>query len=187
MTPLALWAMLCGDAGELHEVHVGHATCWIPCERPRPFGRLLAADDVQISAVPRYRPDSWALGRAHVLWTRLESPACATLLARLPVSPTLVIREGGSSRRTALWALSRPLEGQWITQANERLSCACKGRRGTADASALLPSPWSPITLGRSRPSKAYVEYESDSYMTAAQIVGRLKDAPATDGWRAAA
>jgi hypothetical protein len=187
MTPANLWALLWGDAGQFHEVQVGHATCWIPCSQKRPFTRLMDADDVRVSAVPRYRHDAWALAPAHVLWTRLESPACAGLLARLPTPPTLVVRESGSSRRTALWALSEPLTGQWIKQANERLSHACKGRRGSADPSALIVSPFSRVTLGRTRPSKAYVEYESGAYATARQIVGRLPDAPDTDGWRAAA
>ena len=187
MTPAALWAMLWGERGQVHEVHVGHATCWVPCAQQRAFTRLVSSDDVHLSAVPRHRPDAWALAPAHVLWARLESPACASLLARLPIAPTLVVREGGSSRRTVLWALSAPLEGSWITRANERLSHACQGRRGTADASALILSPFTRVTIGRARPSKAYVEYESDSYATARQIVGRLPDAPDVDGWRAAA
>ena len=37
---------------------------------------------------------------------------------------------------------------------------------------------------GTVKPVKVYVEYESDSYATARQIVGRLKDAPETGGWR---
>jgi hypothetical protein len=69
-------------------------------------------------------------------------------------------------------------------RATERLAYACKGRRKAADASALIPSPFTRITAGRSRPSKLYVEFSSDTYATARQIVGNLRDAPATDGWR---
>lgn len=186
MSPDNLWALLWGDRGQFHELHIARTTCWVPCAQRRPFTRLLAIDDVTVSLVPRTERDALSLGAASVLWARLESPACADSLARLPIGPTLVVREGGSSRRTALWALSRPLCGDWITQANERLSHALQGRRGAADASALFPSPFSRVTT-KARPVKVYAEYESGSYATARQIVGRLRDAPATDGWRAVA
>jgi hypothetical protein len=186
VSPDNLWALLWGDGGQFHELRIAHAPCWIPCAQRRPFARLLRMDDVTISLVPRTEHDALSLGAASVLWARLESPACADALARLPVGPTLVVREGGSSRRWALWALSRPLSGAWITQANERLAHALHGRRGAADASALFPSPFTRLT-GKARPVKVYAEYESDSYTTARQIVGRLRDAPAADGWRQAA
>jgi hypothetical protein len=183
--PVGLWAMLWGDAGQYHEVRVGAATCWVPCEKPRALCRLLAMDDVYVSAVPRTAKDCFALGKAWVVWARLESPECADRLAKLPTGPSLVVREGGSSRRWALWALCEPLEGDWITRATERLAHAVKGRRGAADASALIASPFSRLTAGRSRPSKLYVEYESATRATARQIVGRLPDAPALHDWRA--
>jgi hypothetical protein len=176
MGPQAFWALLWGDAGQWREVRVDGTTCWIPCERPRPLIRLLAgASSAQVGPVSRSAQDTYALAPSWVLWARLERPGCADLLGRLPVGPTLVVREGRSSRRTALWALSRPLCGPWITRANERLAHACQGRRGTADASALIGSPFT---------GSAYIEYESDQISTARQIVGRLKDAPATDGWK---
>jgi len=180
MTPGALWALLWGDGGQYHEIKVGTATCWVPCIRRRPFEALVLEPDVRLSFVPRIDRDPFALAQSYVLWARLERPASADLLSRLPVGPTLVIREGRSSRRTALWALSRPVSGDWITKGNERLSHACKGRRRAADASSLFPSPFSP--------GKSYVEYEDpDSVHTAREVVGRLRDAPATDGWRNAA
>jgi hypothetical protein len=186
MSPENVWALLWGGGGQFHELHVAQATCWIGCGQRRPFTRLLHADDVKVSLVPRTARDALSLGAAHVLWARLESPACAPCLSRLPVAPSLVVREGGSSRRWALWALSRPLRGDWITHANERLSHACQGRRGAADASTLFPSPFTRLT-NKARPVRVYAEFESATYATARQIVGRLRDAPATDGWRLAA
>jgi hypothetical protein len=179
MTPSALWALLWGDGGQYHEMKIGTATCWVPCVRRRPFEHLLTEPDVRVSFVPRTERHAFALGKSYVLWARLERPACANLLGRMPVPPTLVIREGRSSRRTALWALSRPVSGDWITKGNERLSHACQGRRGAADPSSLFPSPFSP--------DKTYVEYENEgSPHTAREIVGRLRDAPDTDGWKQA-
>jgi hypothetical protein len=177
MTPGALWALLWGDGGQYHEVKVGSATCWVPTHKRRAFVELMLEPDVRVSFVPRTERDAFAVAQTHVLWARLERPASADLLSRLPVGPTLVIREGRSSRRTALWALSRPVSGDWIARGNERLSHACKGRRRTADPSSLFESPFSP--------DKTYVEYEdAGPFHTAREIVGRLRDAPATDGWR---
>lgn len=185
--PDGLWCVLWGSRGQFHEVRIGGAVCWIPCEQRRALTRLLRADDCMVSTVPRTAHDPYALAPAWVLWARLEAPACADRLSRLAVAPTLVLREGASSRRTALWALSAPLSGDWITRATERLAHHLQGRRKAADASALIPSPFTRITIGRSKPSKVYVEFSSDTHATARQIVGNLKDAPAKDGWRAAA
>lgn len=177
MTPGALWALLWGDGGQYHEIRLGPSVCWIPTHKRRTFEELMHEPDARISFVPRTERDPFALGDAHVLWARLERPASGDLLSRLPVGPTLVIREGRSSRRTALWGLSRPVSGDFITRGNERLSHACKGRRRAADASSLFDSPFSP--------GKLWIEYEDDGpFHTAREIVGRLRDAPATDGWR---
>jgi hypothetical protein len=182
--PESLWSMLWGNEGQLHEVRVAGATCWIPCARPRALARLLTADDVYVSLVPRTARDVFALAPAWVIWARLEAPECAIRLARFRPAPSLVAREGASSRRIALWALSEPLQGAWTTRATERLAYALKGRRGAADASTLLPSPFTRLTVGRRTPNQVYVEFTSDTYTTARQIVGGLRDAPATDGWR---
>jgi hypothetical protein len=152
MSPDDLWACLWGAGGQFHELRIAGATCWIPCPDRAALTRLLHADDAYVSLVPRTAKDAFALAPAWVLWARLEAPACALHLQRLRTGPTLVAREGASSRRLVLWALSEPLRGAWITRANG-----------------------------------LYLEYVSDTYTTARQIVGGLPDAPATDGWRAAA
>lgn len=187
MTERNLWALLWGAGGQFHEVRVGMATCWVPCAQPRAFERLLHGDDASVSCVPRAHKDDLSWASAHVLWARLDRPACAERLSRLRVPPTLVIREAGSNRRTVLWGLSRPLDGEWLVRATERLSHALEGRRSAARPSALFPSPFTRLTMGRQRPCRCYVEYESDSYASARQIVGSLRDAPDLKDWRAAA
>jgi hypothetical protein len=187
MTGDNLWALLWGAPGQLHEVHVGPARCWVPVERRRAFVRLLGEDDVFVSPVPRAHPDDLSWAQTRVLWARLEAPECAPLLARMRVGPTLVIREGQSSRRTALWALSAPLEGPWIIRATERLAHVLKGRRGAASPTSLIPSPFTRITIGRARPSSCFIEYESETFATAREIVGGLRDAPERHDWRQAA
>ena len=188
MSPSDFWAMLWGPG--LHEIQCryseGPARIWMPCEKRRPFERIVKANDCYVSAVPRMQENSITWGAAHILWLRLDRPDCAERLARLPVGPTLVVREGRSSRRYALWALSRPLSGDWIDRANARLSHACKGRRGAGGASQLILSPFTRITTGK-RDVDVYQEYESQTYATPREIVGRLPDAPDAKAWRAAA
>lgn len=188
MSPADFWALLWGPG--LHEIQCsyseGTARIWMPCDRRRPFARILRADDCYVSAVPRESRDSFSIGDAHVLWARLDRPEAGERLGKVPLAPTLVLREGRSSRRYALWALSRPLSGEWIDRANARLSHACRGRRGAGEATQLVLSPFTRITTA-ARPVPIEIEYESDTYATARQIVGRLPDAPATDGWRQAA
>lgn len=183
-SPLGVWALLWGEPGQFHELRIGAATCWIPCDQPRALTRLLVADDAHVSVVPRTARDKYALGKGWLLSARLESPESADRLSRVPVPPTLVAREGGSSRRTALWWLSVPLDADWVTRASERLAHFLKSRRGAADASALMVSPFTRLTVGRKKPQRVYVEYQTDARSTARQIVGRMADAPATDGWR---
>jgi hypothetical protein len=188
MSPADLWAMLWGPG--IHELrchHEGPTQIWIPTTSRRAFMRALALGDCYVSAVPRRERDSLALGDAHVVWARLERPESAERLGRLPVPPTVVVCEGRSSRRWALWALSRPLEGRWIDQANGRLAHAVRGRRGTADASTLILSPFTSLNVGRRTPMRVRIEWESTTYATARQIVGRLSDPPPLDSWRAAA
>jgi hypothetical protein len=48
-------------------------------------------------------------------------------------------------------------------------------------------SPFTRVTVRRKKPQRVWIEYQSDSYATARQIVGALADAPAADGWKAAA
>jgi hypothetical protein len=187
MEPRNLWAILWGGAGQFHEVRVGVAQCWIPTHQRHALERLLSADDCSISCVPRSHKDDLSWADSHILWVRLERKECADRLARFRVPPTLVIREFGSQRRTALWALSRPLSGPYLVRATERLAYHLQGRRTNARPSALFPSPWTRLTMGRSRPCRTFVEYESDSYATPRQIVGHLADAPDLKNWRAAA
>jgi hypothetical protein len=188
MSPADFWSLLWGPG--IHEITCRYADrtarIWMPCDRRRPFTRIVCADDCYVSAVPRTSEDSFAVGLGWMLWARLERPECGDRLARLPIGPTVVVREGRSSRRYAFWSLSRPLSDEWINRANARLAHACKGRRGAADASQLVLSPFTRLTSA-ARPVSVYVEYESGNISHARDVVGRLPDAPATDGWRQAA
>lgn len=178
MTSAEIATLLWQDGG-LHEVRAYHdgrpIQIWIPCARPRAFARVLDLEDCQISVVPRTESKSWATGRASVVWAVLQSGQATAALERFRPAPTLVVRAGRTHRRWALWALSRPLWGTYIEQATERLSYALHGVRKAASAETLIPSPFS---------APHYIEFETGEIYAPRQIVGHLKDAPPTDGWR---
>lgn len=174
---LMLWQDRC-----LHELHVEHhgrvTRIWIPCEHDRAFARMLDADGCQISLVPRTEEREWSTGQAPVLWVQLQTGKATQALERFRPAPTIVWRSGLSQRRWALWALRRPLRGEWIVRGTERLSYALHGLRRAAQPETLVPSPYSP---------RHWIEYEQPEIFDARQVVGHLRDAPAADAWRHAA
>ena len=184
MTRADLWLLLFTEPSYRHEIHLraperNPAACWIPVEQKVRFERLLDADDCWVSAIPRrIRYDDLSWGDASMLWALLPSPASCTKLERFQPTPTFVWREGRSSRRVAVWSLSRPLRARFVLQATERLAHALGARRKAASPSALIPSPFS----GRWAP-----EFESLGVYTPRQIVGGLRDAPDPNAWKAAA
>jgi hypothetical protein len=190
MTGRNFWALLLADEGCVFEVRVRSegrpALCWIPCHQPAAFCRMLGADDAEIGAVPRTRQDAWYLGRSRVAWVRLETGDSERRLRSFPVAPTLVIREGLPCRRWALWGLSRPLLGDWITRANERLSYALHGVRKAGDAATLIPSPFTSISRGRSKPINCWTEFETNQWHEPRKLLGSLPDAPEIRWQRAA-
>lgn len=172
--------------GCLHELHVRHderpVRIWIPCESYRAFARMLDAENCCFSIVPRTERQPWATGRSPALWVVLQSGTAVKALERFRPAPTLVVRAGRTQQRWALWALSQPLWGAWIERATERLAYALHGLRRAASSDTLLPAPWAKVD-GR----QMWIEYEQPEIFDARQVVGHLKDAPPTDGWRRAA
>lgn len=136
-----------------------------------------------ISAVPRIHDgDSLSLDFASVLWARLEAGKPADVLRRFPVSPTLVLREGRTVRRTALWALSRPLDYDWTVRANRRIAHRLGTRKKDGEPGAFIPVPGS-VADGH----RVWVEHRGEGFYEPAQVVGQLPDAPDPEAWRAAA
>jgi hypothetical protein len=130
--------------------------------------------------------------RFPVLWCRIvDRPGAQrlreTAFARsvLPV-PTVVLREGGSSRYVALWALRRPLTA-WddVVRWNERLSFALSGRRRFAnpDHFSLVP-PGAVIREDGKRPCPVMATRVGLEDYDVEEVVGGLRDAPDLDALR---
>jgi hypothetical protein len=182
MSPAAFCALLWGEPDGVFELEAysgERIRLWVPCRSQGRLRRALKIPDCHVSAVARRDENTYSLTRAHMLWARLERPDCVARLARFHPSPTLVVREGSSARRWAYWALSEPLFGFAVDEANQRLAWALRGRRSAAAATTLVLSPFTRLRTG-----DPFCEFESDTISSPGQIVGRLSDPPSVNAWR---
>lgn len=146
----------------------------------------LGADrEVELFAVPRPRRSVQFAGEASALWVRVEGSDQWGRLQRFRPSPTIILREGASSRANALWALDRPLTLGWARRGSERLSHALRAARKHADPDRFVVNPpGSCLREGRSRPVPVVTHACTDAFYTAREVVGALRDAPDPDAWR---
>jgi hypothetical protein len=142
--------------------------------------------EVEVSAVPRPQRGFGTAGLAHCLWVRTEGKKQLEKLARFRPRPTLVLEEGDSTRRIAFWALSEPLNYEWVIRANKRIAHALFAPKKWAEPEFMFNPPGSCLRDGRARPVLIRVAERNDELYSAKQVVGRLKDAPDPEAWRQA-
>lgn len=176
MSPETFWLLLWGRDSDLHEVKLPEATCWIPCPDQRALVRLLDVPGCEVSLVPRNKPDPWGWYASHLLWCHLRTGEAQRQLEAFRPAPTIVLREGRTLHRWALWSLSRPLCGSWVERATARLSYRLRGLRRAGMGDTLIPSPFT---------GQTWTEYETTDVYSPRQIVGHLREAPDPNGWRA--
>lgn len=116
------------------------------------------------------------------LWAVVEGKEQAAQLARFRPAPGLVLREGASSRRTALW----PLRDSWrwadVLKANKRIAYRLRSVQKWSDPDVMvIPAPGSCLRVGRSRPAPVVVEALTLEQYGLLDVVGRLKDPPEQD------
>src|SRR5438270_5084577 len=88
---------------------------WVPVGDRRRFERVLRLGRaLEVAAVPRRSRDSWAIGPGWCLWAKTQGGPSLALLEDFRPVPTLILREGRTSRLVALWALSEGLEWDWL-------------------------------------------------------------------------
>lgn len=149
--------------------------------------RLMRQEHSSVGAIPRRKPEPGYLARANVLWARLETGQHAEALARFRLAPTMVLREGKSPRRTALWALATGLTIDWAERANKRIAHRIGCKKKFAAAEHEIHPPGTTLTLG-TRPALVWVEYmDPGALFMARGVVGDLADPPNPDAWRTAA
>jgi hypothetical protein len=120
--------------------------------------------------------DALSWGESWVLWCHLRTREAEQQLERFRPAPTIVIREGETYERWALWGLSRPLSGSFIQRGNDRINHRLRGLRRDGRPETLMPSPFT----GRMR-----TEFETTETFSPRQIVGHLREAPDPNAWKA--
>ena len=121
-------------------------------------------------------------GRFGAFWARVEGTEQNRFLERFRPNPTLIMREGSSSRRTAVWGLcGRPdlLSYEQVVKGNKRIAHALRSPKKWGDPDKMrFPVPGTALREGRQRPVPIVVEHLSVDEYRPRQVVGRLIDPP---------
>jgi hypothetical protein len=148
--------------------------------------------------VPATKRARGGVAAATAFWVRVEGTEQNRWLASFQPQPTIVLREGSSSRRWALWALEYPVRWAGVDRGNRRLAHRMRAPKKWAEPENLwLPAPGSCLRRHGGRPVPIVVErleavtFEPLGVIGAREIEvnGRvrrfpaLKDAPAADAW----
>lgn len=114
-----------------------------------------------------------------VIWVRTSTGAAAAKLRQFKPMPDVVIREGGSVRYVAFWALAEPLSGEWTEKATRRLAKHFNGGRyADAELGFSFYLPGTVVRLGRGRPLPVELVRFEAAVHRAGDVVGRMKDPP---------
>lgn len=126
-------------------------------------------------------------GRLGAFWVRTEGTEQDKRLQRLRTPPSMVLREGSSSRRWSFWFLGgRPdlLTYGQIVKGNKRLAYACGATQKHGDPDhCLFPVPGTALR-DKARPVPVIVEALNLHEYRPRQVVGALKDPPPARDWR---
>lgn len=202
---LSLLAAVTAAARGFHLITWHHPTeglqkHWVACSDPRRYRELinwlgremLPPLEIQVSAVPRPTRAHGTAGLSSAMWVRTEGKKSLALLERFRPRPTIVLEEGDSTRRVALWALSSPLNYELTVLANKRLAHALHAPKKNAEPEFMFHPPGSCLRDGRAKPVLIRVAERNDLALYAGnEVVGRsrrggpLKDPPDPDAWRA--
>lgn len=151
--------------------------------------RMCEDREVLLAAAARPRRGFGSCGSTAVLWARVEGKKDAQALARFRPRPTLLLREGSTSRYVAVWSLRRPLSYDWMVRGNKRIAHKLFApKKWAGDAEFMFPCPGSCLRVGRARAVPVRLErFDPAALYVARDVVGKLKDAPDPNAWRAPA
>lgn len=161
---------------------------FLDVQDPRRFTlvRWLGEDrEVELFVVPRARAPLAYASQSSALWARVEGTKQWRALLAFRPAPTIILREGASSRADAIWGLDRALSPDWARKGSERLAYALRASRKFADPdTAVIHPPGSCLRDGRTHPVPVVVHSCTDEIYSARQVVGRLKEPPDPNAWR---
>lgn len=178
----ALWALTVSEPDDLLLIDWQDGSrreqSWFPVEDDRRFERMLGyhvagGNAPCVSLVPRRDRHPDGVSVSSVLWAHVENTVAARSLAAFRPAPSLVLRYGKSSRRTAIWWMDKPLRkmanpaDDWVGRANRRLAYCLKANSRCARPEWLMPV------------GNVTVEHaDSAARYTPAQVVKALRDPP---------
>lgn len=166
------------------EVNAVGGSHWMRAARAHrllpPLERLCWEREPMVNVLP-FRRAGHYLERvdSSVLWARTHSGAAAAKLRQFRVLPDVVIREGGTNRYVAFWALVDPLAPDLCERANRRLAKYLNaGQYADAAADFTFYLPGTVVRLGRGRPLPVELTRYEPAVHSAREVVGHLKDPP---------
>lgn len=177
----ALFAMTGGtfNPAGFREIHVAGKTYWVPVADRAGFERKLQAASILggwLSLRPRIGRDRWYCDRSAVVWARCETGASMARLEMFEPRPTLILQDGESVKRTALWWLSVELNRAYLLKANERLAHAVGGVKAAAWPEGWIepPGPGTRVQIA----SLTDALYHPNEVVGAERPGGKLIDPP---------
>lgn len=109
-----------------------------------------------------------------ILWARVQGSEQEKRAHRFRPLPTLVLREGSSTRRLLIWALTAPLRYEDCYAANRRIAYRLGAKQKDGRPEFLrIPAPGQPAGRG----TVDVTRLEGVAYVPG-DVVGRLKDPP---------
>ncbi len=141
--------------------------------------------DVEVLlGLPQLRRWNGGVGSATVLWARIEGGDQEKRARALRPLPSMVLQEGGSTRRWLIWSLREQASYYAVQDANRRIAYALRATQKYGDPDAFrVPAPGSCLRVDRSRPVPVVCSRLTMADYTVQQVVGRLKDPPELKPW----
>jgi hypothetical protein len=189
-----LWAML--GASGFHVFRLGDwegrtVHLWRPVsDRARFVGTIRAhgwASDLAMCARPYSDRGSFRLeAPVSAVWARTETRRQVSALSAFPVEPTLVLREGGTCRHTAFWALRKPLDPDDSRKVCKHLAHALRTPKKYGDC--LWFAPPGCVIREKARPVPVVVAHKSEELYSMRRLARHLpRTIPNADAWRGVA
>jgi hypothetical protein len=119
-----------------------------------------------------------------ILWARTENGKAASLLRSFKPQPHVVLREGSTIRYVAMWALSDPLEGDYLDRALRRIAHHLTGPKKHCALDFRFYLPGTILRAGRSRPLPVELVRFEPGVLKPREVVGHLKEAPDPEAWK---
>jgi hypothetical protein len=189
-------AFVTGWHGGWAELTTWHAAAprvkplWIDLGSPAVGGRLarlVRAHDERWSSeirlsLPRKERGWGTVSRVGCLWAVCGKQQEKRLQAFRP-APTIVLREGSSARRTALWLLRKPLPYQWALRGNKRIAYRLRAVQKHGDHNRRGTAKPKPPLKGRGSHGHAQRDRRSPTYRTWRSMIKRCTY-PSDISWR---